>query len=107
MRFGRVQGHGRRLGNKISIAVVLDAGNSARVVRDETVEWLTFGPPDDIVWQVDQLTQETIGTVLAAEGWEPISEETTPRSSLPDGLGHSAVYFVRNAGSSSSGSIPT
>ena len=100
MRFGRVQGHGRRLeeGSRtmVSFAVMLDSGSSVRVVRDETVPWLGFGPPEDVVWQIDQLTQETIGTVLADEGWEPVSEDSSVRGDSEDGLSHSAVYVVRN-----------
>ena len=103
MRFGRVHGHGRRVmqGEEalVSLAVMLDAGSSVRVVRDESVPWLPFGPDSDTAWQVDQLTQETIGTVLADEGWEAISEEPGQHGDSTDGLVHSAVYVVRNLSS--------
>ena len=104
MRFGRVHGHGRRtvLGNQamVSFAVVLDSGSSATVVRDDTVPWLAFGPADDVIWQIDQLTQETIGTILAELGWETVSEDETQRGSTEDGLSHSSAYVVRNLTSS-------
>jgi len=100
MRFGRVQGHGQRIVRNdqpmVSLAVMLDAGSSVRVVRDGTEPWLDFGPVDDVAWQVDQLTQETIGTTLADEGWEAISEDETQLGSTDDGLSHSSVYVVRN-----------
>ena len=100
MRFGRVQGHGKSVtdGNQtlVSLAVMLDSGSSVRVVRDEAVPWLPFGPPGDVSWQIDQLTQETIGTVLADEGWEPVSEDSAGPGDTGDGLSHSAVYVVRN-----------
>lgn len=100
MRFGRVHGHGRRTTKDdqpmVSFAVVLDAGSSVTVVRDETVPWLTFGPADDVGWQIDQLTQETIGTTLAESGWETISEDDSQRGRSDDGLSHSSAYVVRN-----------
>lgn len=100
MRFGRVQGHGRKVVRNdremISLAVMLDAGSSVTVVRDETIDWLQFGPAEDVVWQVDQLTQETIGTVLASDGWEPVSEDESRRGESDDGLSHSSLYVVRN-----------
>jgi hypothetical protein len=100
VRFGRVQGHGQRVtrGDQtmVSLAVMLDSGSTVTVVRDETLPWLSFGPEDDVVWQVDQLTQEAIGTTLADSGWEAISEDDTQRGSTDDGLSHSSVYVVRN-----------
>ncbi|HYP60645.1 MAG TPA: hypothetical protein VEQ36_09490 [Thermomicrobiales bacterium] len=103
MRFGRVQGHGRLVTHGgqplVSLAVMLDSGSSVTIVRDEQVPWLAFGPADDLVWQIDQLTQETIGTTLAEEGWEPFSEDESGRVETSDGLSHSAVYVVRNMGS--------
>ena len=104
MRFGRVQGHGRKIIQygepMVSLAVMLDSGSSVSVVRDETVPWLEFGPVGDVVWQIDQLTQETIGTTLAEDGWEPFSEDETGRGETGDGLSHSAVYVLRNMSSS-------
>ena len=104
MRFGRVQGHGRLNTERgepfVSLAVMLDSGSSVTVVRDEAVPWLAFGPAGDVVWQIDQLTQETIGTTLAEDGWEPFSEDESARGETGDGLSHSAVYVVRNTSSS-------
>ena len=54
---------------------MLDSGSTVTRRAGREVPWLAFGPDDDIVWQVDQLTQETIGTTLAEEGWEPFSED--------------------------------
>jgi hypothetical protein len=100
MRFGRVLGHGRLIIRDdepmISLAVVLDAGSTVTVVRDETVPWLTFGPVGDVAWQIDQLTQETLGTTLADSGWETISEDDSQRGETDDGLSHSSAYVVRN-----------
>lgn len=103
MRFGRVQGHGRQVlmhnETKVSLMVTLDTGHAASVVREEVLPWLEFGPPGEIEWQVDQYTQETIGTVLALEGWEPFAEDQTASPRSDDGLAHSAVYTVRNLSS--------
>jgi hypothetical protein len=82
----------------VSLAVMLDAGSTVTIVRDETVPWLPFGPEGDVAWQIDQLTQETIGTTLAEDGWEPFSEAEVV-SATDDGLNHSAVYVVRNLSS--------
>jgi hypothetical protein len=104
MRFGRVQGHGRLVTDggepMVSLVVMLDSSSSVTVVRDEAVPWLAFGPDGDVVWQIDQLTQETIGTTLAEEGWEPFSEDESARGETGDGLSHSSVYVLRNMSSS-------
>jgi hypothetical protein len=101
--FGRVQGHGHLVGagsDRLQLVVVVDTGNHSDVVRDERVAWLDFGPPGDVAWQIDQYTQETIGSVLAAIGWEPVSEDTRTRTGLSDGLAHSATYVVRKMSAS-------
>ena len=98
MIFGRVQGHGRPVdtrNERLQLVVALDTGARSEVVRNEQVAWLSFGPPGDIAWQIDQYTQETIGSVLAAAGWEPVSEDTRTRTGMTDGLSHSATYVVR------------
>lgn len=103
MKFGRVQGHGATVivqnETMVSVAVTLDTGHSATVVRNETVPWLTFGPEADVSWQVDQYTQETIGVQLALEGWEPFAEDRSQQRLSDDGLAHSALYTVRNLSS--------
>jgi hypothetical protein len=103
VRFGRVQGHGRAIDQDgaqfVSLAVMLDSGSTVTVVRDETVPWLPFGPDDDVAWQIDQLTQETVGTTLAEAGWEPFSQDEAASCATHDGLSHSAVYVVRNLSS--------
>lgn len=100
MKFGRVQGHGRAVmvhnATMVALAVVLDSGNTASVVRDEQVPWLEYGPEHDIAWQIDQYTQETIGTMLALDGWEAFAEDQGGLGVSDDGLAHSAVYTVRN-----------
>jgi hypothetical protein len=98
MRFGRVQGHGRLLSDEgtVSTVVVLDSGRAARVIIDASLPWLDFGPPGDLGWQIDQRTQELIGTVLAEEGWEAISQDDSDVTEAQDGLVHSPVYIVRN-----------
>ena len=105
MRFGRVQGHGRLLSDEgnISTVVVLDSGRTARIVTNANLPWLDFGPPGDLNWQVDQRTQEAIGTVLAEEGWEAISKDNSDATNAQDGLVHSPVYIVRNLTSESGG----
>ena len=103
MRFGRVQGHGRLQSEEgnVSTVVVLDSGGKARVVTDAALPWLHFGPPGDLGWQVDQRTQEAIGTVLAGEGWEAIAQDDSVVIDAQDGLVHSPVYIVRNLTSES------
>ena len=81
MKFGRVQGHGRAVlvhnATMVALTVVLDTGHSASVVLDEQRRWHPYGPTGDIAWQIDQYTQETIGTMLAIDGWEAFSEDQT------------------------------
>jgi hypothetical protein len=107
MRFGRVQGHGRVLESgpdmRLSLVVLLDSGHAPLVVMDAAVPWLEFGPPGDLGWQVDQRTQEAIGTVLAAEGWEAISQDPARSPESDGGLAHSPVYIVRNLNSELAG----
>ncbi len=101
MRFARVQGHGSLSedGQSISLVVSLDLGARAQIVREESVPWLPFGPESDVAWQIDQYTQETIGSVLAEDGWEPISGDSRI-ARIDDGLYHSESYIVRQMGSS-------
>jgi hypothetical protein len=101
MRFARVQGHGSLSddGRSIALVVALDSGSRSEIIREESVPWLDFGPPADIEWQIDQYTQELIGSVLAEDGWEAISEDTRI-ARIDDGLYHSVSYVVRQMGSS-------
>jgi hypothetical protein len=101
MKFARVQGHGSLSDDARSILLVvaLDFGARSEIVREETVAWLAFGPPGDVQWQIDQYTQETIGSILAEDGWEAISEDTRV-AGIDDGLYHSPSYVVRQMGSS-------
>lgn len=101
MKFARVQGHGRSIadhnGLMLSLVVTLDDGRTVRLVRDERVAWLAFGPPGDTAWQVDQYTQETLGSALANEGWEVVSQDETTNVVDDDGLSHSSLFVARKA----------
>jgi hypothetical protein len=101
MKFARVQGHGRLITDggepMVSFAVMLDSSSSVTVVRDEAVPWLAFGPDGDVVWQIDQLTQETIGTTLADEGWEVVSQDERANLVDDDGVSHSSLFIARKA----------
>lgn len=81
MRFGRVTGTvsvpdggpDQAAGGLLRLMVVLDDGRRVETVRSELVPILE--PPsgmNDLRWQADQYTQETIGNELALAGWEPI-----------------------------------
>ncbi len=81
MRFGRVTGtvsvpdsrSDRAVVGLLRLVVVLDDGQHVETVRSELVPIVE--PPSgmqDLRWQADQYTQETIGNELALAGWEPI-----------------------------------
>lgn len=74
--------------------VTLDTRRSVETIRDERIPALLLhdGLPDPW-WTVDQLTQETIGTTLAEQGWEAIAVSESA-SSKPTGP-PVAVYVVR------------
>ena len=100
MRFMAVQGIGYwvQTGSSRSIHIVVTGDDRRRVetIRDETVPALTGPHVDDLDWQVDQYTQESIGVTLAAAGWEVFS--TSERDELDNGaLTSSPVYLVRQA----------
>ena len=102
MRFGRVEGvvvpiteAGETL---LRLTVYLETGARLEVVRDEVVRPLRpLATADDLVWHADQLTQETIGTDLAEQGWEAIGAGDLPAPE-PGALARSAAYAVRNLG---------
>ena len=96
MQFAHVTGiviedeHGYRL------LVTLDDRARVRSVRDERLSSLLRhdGEPD-LLWTADQLTQETIGTVLAEEGWEALAVVEPDDKTAP---GPATVsYLVRRA----------
>ena len=104
MRFGRVEGvvepveeGGKTL---LRLMVWLDTGARIETVRDETMSPLRdIGDFADLVWHADQWTQETIGTVLAEQGWEAIGAGDLPTGNdadEPGTLPRSASYAVRN-----------
>ena len=102
MRFGRVEGvvtpiteAGETL---LRLTVYLETGTRLEVVRDQVVRPLRpLATADDLVWHADQLTQETIGTDLAEQGWEAIGAGELPAPE-PGALARSAAYAVRNLG---------
>lgn len=102
MKFARVQGHGREVagedGRTLSLIVTLDEGRTVKVVRDESVAWLPFGPADNAAWQVDQYTQETLGGALADDGWEVVSQDESANVVDDDGVSHSSLFVARKVG---------
>ena len=97
MNFGRVYGRARRspdcAPDHLRIDVSLEAGNRIRVVREECVA-LPMIEEKPLSWWADQFTQETIGTLLALEGWEAFatSESDTGRASSDAAV---VTYVVR------------
>lgn len=99
MDFGRVHGRVRSsdhcFGNSIYVEVALETNARTRVVREECV---ALPPSDrdmhDLPWWADQFTQETIGTLLAADGWEAIAlaEGDTSRATTGTAV---ITYVVR------------
>lgn len=101
MRFARIQGHGRLIecenGPILSLVITLDDGRDVTLVREESVAWLPFGPAGDAAWQIDQYTQETLGTTLAGEGWEVVSQDERANLVDEDGVSHSSLFVARKA----------
>lgn len=94
MRFAHVTGvlHTTETGYRIE--VTLDTRTSLRVVRSEHVPALLFHDGrEDADWTVDQLTQETIGTALAEEGWEAVAQQ--PRDEASTWSPPISTYLVR------------
>lgn len=94
MRFAHVTGilFSDRDGYRLEVSI--DDRKSVVPVRDERIPRLLEknGTPD-AWWTVDQFTQETIGTTLAEQGWEAVSEAEQAADAefgLP-----TAVYVVR------------
>jgi len=94
MRFAHVTGilHSEDVGYRIE--VILDDRITVEIVRNEYIATLmSHDGIADPGWTVDQLTQETIGTTLAEQGWEAISKGDDEE---PAGWGPPmARYFVR------------
>ena len=81
MRFAQVTGVLHTTDTGYRIEVTLDTRTSLRVVRNEHVPDLMFRDGRaDADWTVDQLTQETIGTTLAEEGWEAVAHQPCDES---------------------------
>jgi hypothetical protein len=99
MRFGRVEGIVEKVpaprGANLRLRVFLETGQQWRTVRDEIVPLLgTSGQDEDLSWQADQYTQETIGVDLAVEGWEVIGAGEIPPPDIGE-IVRSATYAVR------------
>lgn len=78
MRFAHVTGTLYSEPDGFRVEVTLDTRTKVETVRNERVSGLMVhdGTPDPD-WTIDQLTQETIGTTLAEQGWEAISRADT------------------------------
>jgi len=99
MRFGRVHGRVTRTescGDRgFVVLVTLEDGSRSHVVRDECLRPLPdLHAPNDLDWWADQLTQETIGTVLAGAGWEPVAISQGDLKRATTGAG-TVTYVVR------------
>lgn len=95
MRFAQVTGMLTTGAIGFRLVVTLDTTSAIQTVRDEQVAELLFhdGKPD-ADWTVDQLTQETIGTTLAEQGWEAVAHQPQPESS--EWTPPMATYLVRS-----------
>ena len=95
MRFAQVTGVLHVLDAGYRIVVTLDTKTAIRTVRDELVPHLLMHDGVlDADWTVDQLTQETIGTTLAEQGWEAVSQQ--PQLDLGEWMPPVASYLVRS-----------
>jgi len=82
MRFGQVTGVLHSVDSGYRIVVTLDTKSLIQSVRDELLpELLRHNGNADPEWTVDQLTQETIGTTLAEQGWEVVAYQPQQESS--------------------------
>lgn len=99
VRFGRIEGVVAVVGEagapSLRLVVHLETVDGTVVVRDEILRPLRpVVTPEDLVWHADQWTQETIGTDLAADGWEAVGAGEVPVPE-PGELPRSAPYAVR------------
>jgi hypothetical protein len=99
VRFGRVEGVVAVIDEpgapRLRLVVHLETADGTVVVRDEIVHPVRpIATPEDLVWHADQWTQETIGTDLAAAGWEALGAGEIPVPE-PGELPRSAPYAVR------------
>jgi hypothetical protein len=80
--------------DRYRIVVTLDTKVAVTTVRDELIERLLVrNSLADPEWTVDQLTQETIGTTLAEQGWEVVAHQPQPVSA--EWSPPTATYLVR------------
>ena len=78
----------------LHVLVTGDDRRSVVTLRDETIRVLAGYREDDLAWQIDQYTQETIGVMLAADGWEVFST-TGPEPADDAAPTSSPIYLVR------------
>jgi hypothetical protein len=79
------------------LIVTLETSSRIETVRDELIEPASEYGDADLCWLADQYTQETIGDILAVQGWEAIGASDLPERQ-PDAPARSASYAVRNLG---------
>ncbi len=94
MRFAHVTGTLHTEADGFRIEITLDTRRAIETVRNERIDaLLTHDGVPDPFWTVDQLTQETIGTTLAEQGWEAIAmTERDPEAEIGPPV---VVYVVR------------
>jgi len=94
VRFAQVTGVLHSIDGGFRLLVTLDLKTAVQPVRDETVAQLLVhdGSPDPN-WTVDQLTQETIGTTLAEQGWEVVAHQ--PQLESDEWAPPMSSYLVR------------
>lgn len=101
MRFGRVEGFVERVaaepGTRLRLTVTLETSAKIETVRDELLDLAPAFEASELSWLADQYTQETIGDLLASQGWEAVGASSPPERQ-PDAPAKSATYTVRNLG---------
>jgi hypothetical protein len=100
MNFARVQGFAFPDAESTEffwLHVTLEQRSVTTVVRRERVARLSrSGSEDDLTWEADQYTQETLGTILALEGWEVVGEgQSSDEPTFGATVARSATYLVR------------
>jgi hypothetical protein len=99
MRFGRVEGFVQAVEGKgdstFRLIVTLETNSRIETVRDELIEPTSEIAEAELCWLADQYTQETIGDILAVQGWEAIGASDLPESQT-NAPARSASYAVRN-----------
>jgi hypothetical protein len=99
VRFGRVEGFVQAVegegASTFRLIVTLETSSRIETVRDELIEPTSEIVDAELCWLADQYTQETIGDILAVQGWEAIGASDLPEPQA-DAPARSASYAVRN-----------